>query len=178
MECNALPNHGPTSPPVRTIYNALGTRTRTQNHDLLRAKTIHPRRHAGAGGQTGLTGTTMSLIAKRAEASPGIIYHYFAGKDEILHTLFEQIFDEFAASVVTPEVLALPWQERYVQVWLRTFHFFAAHPHQTAYYEQYKNSAHADYDFDDVGNEHMMALIAAVQVDIAAGHVLASRRCP
>ncbi|MEZ4831424.1 MAG: hypothetical protein R2873_05360 [Caldilineaceae bacterium] len=76
--------------------------------------------------------------------------------------------------MVTPEVLALPWQERYVQVWLRTFHFFAAHPHQTAYYEQYKNSAHADYDFDDVGNEHMMALIAAVQVDIAAGHVLAS----
>ena len=122
--------------------------------------------------ETGLTGTTMSLIAKRAEASPGIIYHYFAGKDEILHTLFDQIFDEFAEAIVAPELLDLPWQERYLQVWLRTFHFFAAHPQKTAYYEQYKNSAYADYNFEAVDNTHMMALVAAVQGDIAAGHIV------
>ncbi|MBI1296410.1 TetR family transcriptional regulator [bacterium] len=123
--------------------------------------------------ETGLTGTTMALIAKRAEASPGIIYHYFASKDEILHTLFNQIFDEFAAAIVSPELLDLPWQDRYCEVWLRTFHFFAAHPHKTAYYEQYKNSAYADYNFDAIDNEHMMALVGAVQADIAAGHILA-----
>jgi TetR/AcrR family transcriptional regulator, repressor of fatR-cypB operon len=122
--------------------------------------------------ETGLTGTTMSLIAKRAEASPGIIYHYFASKDEILHTLFDQIFEEFAKAIVAPELLDLPWQERYLQVWLRTFNFFAAHRQKTAYYEQYKNSAYADYNFEAVDNAHMMALVAAVQGDIAAGHVV------
>jgi TetR/AcrR family fatty acid metabolism transcriptional regulator len=33
----------------------------------------------------GLLNTTISLIARQAKSSPGIIYHYFESKNDIIH---------------------------------------------------------------------------------------------
>ena len=45
----------------------------------------------------GLLRTSISKISKRAKSSPGLVYHYFESKDEIMDTLFMNIFSEMMA---------------------------------------------------------------------------------
>jgi len=71
----------------------------------------------------GLLKTTISKISKRAKSSPGIVYHYFESKDEIMDTLFINIFSEMMAYVLDDEVLERPVLERYKRLWLRKYHY-------------------------------------------------------
>ena len=100
----------------------------------------------------GLTGTTIALIAKRAQASPGIIYHYFASKDEIIATLYAQIETDFVEALLAEQVLDLPWSERMPRLFLKTFDHFVEHPLALSFHEQYKNSAYHKIDDETAGD--------------------------
>ena len=117
----------------------------------------------------GLTGTTIALIAKRAQASPGIIYHYFASKDEIIATLYAQIETDFVEALLAEQVLGLPWSERMPRLFLKTFDHFVEHPLALSFHEQYKNSAYHKIDDETAGDGVMAPLARALQDDIAHG---------
>lgn len=124
--------------------------------------------------ERGLLGTTISQIAKRAEASPGIIYHYFENKDDLIHALHDKIQQEFLAALLSDVNLARPWQPRLTAVWLNAFHYFVQHPRQTLFLEQYKNSSfHSDHDTDWTasGDERLQQLIITIDADMRAGEI-------
>lgn len=89
----------------------------------------------------GLTGFSIGKLAKRAEASPGIIYHYFESKDVLIHTLYREVLTKLTHTF-SENIYALPPAERLKAMWLSTFDFHARHPQETVFLEQYKHSAY------------------------------------
>ncbi len=89
----------------------------------------------------GLTGLSIAKLAKRATSSPGIIYHYFESKDALIHTLYREVLAKLTQTF-TEDIYALPPLERLKALWLSTFDFYAHHPQETVFLEQYKHSAY------------------------------------
>jgi AcrR family transcriptional regulator len=71
----------------------------------------------------GLLNTSISKIAKRAQASPGIIYHYFESKNAIMQTLYANVFGEMMAYVMDDRILEMPIEERYSTATIRKKRF-------------------------------------------------------
>lgn len=130
-----------------------------------------PRKILGATlslvSENGLTGLSIAKIAARAGASPGIIYHYFEGKDALIHALYGLVLERYTQALgeVVYELTAL---ERLKRLWHHTFRFYADHPEETVFLEQYKNSvyyAERDKNLD----APLTRLIRTVEADIAGG---------
>lgn len=49
----------------------------------------------------GFEATTMRQIAERAECSIGLTYRYFGGKDELVSSLYRELFDSFESEFAT-----------------------------------------------------------------------------
>lgn len=90
----------------------------------------------------GLRGTTISQISKAANMSSGIIYHYYASKEEIIHQLYKQVEDEYRSCVMRRKPLELPIAECYKSIWLSTYDFAISEPIKMAFIERYHNSAY------------------------------------
>lgn len=116
----------------------------------------------------GLNGLRISYIAQQAKCSPGIIYHYFQSKDEIILSLGEMILAEFGRALNVDHLLTLTPFERLKQAWLNTFHYFVAHPDKTIFLEQFKNSSY--YNDESFGPD-FEKLIVALNEDIAHGRL-------
>ena len=121
----------------------------------------------------GLLGTSVSKIAKQAKASPGIIYHYFASKDEIMHTLYLNIFKELMDALLDDVLLKRSCLERLKTIWLRRFHFHIDNPAKTKFIEQYKNSTYFTPEQEQVTNELLIGLVMMIQGDIERGEIKA-----
>ena len=87
----------------------------------------------------GFEHTPMSLIVKHSGASAGIIYHYFASKDELIQVLYRRTKSELSRAILSANVQDLPLGKRFPQLWIRAFHFYATHPYETAFLEQYES---------------------------------------
>jgi AcrR family transcriptional regulator len=118
--------------------------------------------------QHGLTGLRISHIAHQADCSPGIIYHYFESKDEIILSLGKMITAEFGQALNVDYLVTLPPFERLKQGWLNTYRYFVANPDKTLFLEQFKNSP---YHNDESLGPDFEKLIAALNTDIANGHL-------
>ena len=88
----------------------------------------------------GFHGAPMALVAKRAGVSAGIIYHYFASKEDLIHALYQRVEGEFKRALVAGNPQALPLAGAFRQIWLNGYHFYRAHPHEARFFEQYKHS--------------------------------------
>jgi AcrR family transcriptional regulator len=121
----------------------------------------------GLVSEHGLTGLSIAKIAARANASPGIIYHYFEGKDALIHALYGRVLERYAQGL-GEAVYELSALARLKRLWHHTFRFYADHPEETVFLEQYKNSAY--YAQRDPALDAPLArLIETVQADIAGG---------
>ena len=121
--------------------------------------------------ERGLLNTTVALIARQAKSSPGIIYHYFESKEQILHSLYENILHEYAGALMAGDPLAQDALGRYKTIWLKTYGYFVSHPKQASFLEQYKSSAYAQFNQSVESDPHLAPLIQAVRRDIASGLV-------
>lgn len=121
----------------------------------------------------GLLNTSISKISKRAKSSPGIVYHYFESKDEIMDTLFINIFREMMDTIMDETVLELPVLERYKRLWLRKYRYHYNNPARTAFLEQYKNSAYYTAEQQQRSQQFMSGLATMGQQDIEQGLVMA-----
>jgi AcrR family transcriptional regulator len=88
----------------------------------------------------GFQHTPMSLIVKHSGASAGIIYHYFTSKDELIQVLYRRVKAELGRALLSSDIQSLPLGERFLQLWIRAFHFYATHPYETAFLEQYESA--------------------------------------
>jgi len=120
----------------------------------------------------GLLKTTISKISKRAKCSPGIVYHYFESKDEIMETLFISIFREMMGYILDDAVLERPILERYKALWLRKYHFHFNNPAKTVFIEQYKNSSYYTEEQEQETQRMMSGLMRMGQHDIDLGLVV------
>jgi TetR/AcrR family transcriptional regulator, repressor of fatR-cypB operon len=117
----------------------------------------------------GLLNTTISLIAKQAASSPGIIYHYFASKDDIVHSLYEVVLKQYTQAMMQANPLALDRFEWFKQLWLTTFHYFVDHPKHASFLEQYKNSTYGQHKQSIESDENLSLLVQVIQEDINQG---------
>jgi AcrR family transcriptional regulator len=81
----------------------------------------------------------MSLIAKRARASAGIIYHYFDSKEDLLSSLYLQIKGELGRAIVAADNAQQPLAKRFQTLWLSMFQYCLDHPREMAFLEQYES---------------------------------------
>lgn len=120
----------------------------------------------------GLIKTSISKISKRAKSSPGIVYHYFESKDEIMDTLFISIFSEMMAYILEDVTWQQPVLERYKDLWLRKYHFHINNPAKTTFIEQYKNSSYFTQEQEEASQREMLELFKMAQNDIEQGVVI------
>jgi AcrR family transcriptional regulator len=89
--------------------------------------------------QHGFQHTPMSLIVKHSGASAGIIYHYFDSKDDLIQALYRRVKSELGRAILATDVEHLPLAERFPVIWLNAFHYYATHPAETAFLQQYES---------------------------------------
>lgn len=53
--------------------------------------------------EEGAEAVSVRRITKEIDYSPGIVYHYFSGKEEILHTLLLEGYRRILSSIPRPE---------------------------------------------------------------------------
>lgn len=118
--------------------------------------------------QYGLSGIRISHIAEQASCSPGIIYHYFSSKEEIILTLGNKVMSGWWQALDLETLLTLSPFDRLKRMWLNTFYFFVNHPNETIFLEQFKNSPIHEKSPDD---ENKNNLIQLLEEDIAQGYL-------
>ncbi len=91
--------------------------------------------------ERGFRQTPMSLIAKQAGASAGIIYHYFESKDELIRELYRYVKADLSRVILAVDKQDQPFPQRFLTLWLSTFRYCTSHPYETAFLEQYETSA-------------------------------------
>ena len=92
--------------------------------------------------ERGFHNAPMSVLAKRSGASPGVIYHYFPSKDDLIHAVYErvastkhEVFFEGVSADESP-------REALLRVWLNAYHFYRTHRKETRFLDQYLNSSY------------------------------------
>ena len=93
--------------------------------------------------ERGFHDAPMSLLSQRSGASAGVIYHYFASKEEIIQALYEQI-----RSLKTETLLGgfSPDQdprESFLQGFLNFYDFYRKYKGEMRFYEQYEHAGFA-----------------------------------
>lgn len=119
----------------------------------------------------GFHNTPMSLIAKEAGVSTGTIYHYFAGKDELIFELYREIkLDLFR--IISVGVTKQPsLREGFLQLWNNYVHYYIQHPRETAFLEQFENSPYSKPDHQEIFAEEIAQYVKFVKGGIEEGLV-------
>src|ERR1700744_4629996 len=90
--------------------------------------------------ERGFHDAPMSLLAKRSGASPGVIYHYFPSKDDLIHAVYQRV------KALKHEVLPKGYndemtpREAFVLLALNTYRFYRTHRREARFMDQYTNS--------------------------------------
>jgi TetR/AcrR family transcriptional regulator, repressor of fatR-cypB operon len=82
----------------------------------------------------------MSLISKRSGASAGVIYHYFASKEEIIQALYDRIHALKRSKFLqgySPEMEA---KEAFIHLWMNWYAFYREHLREMHFVEQYQHA--------------------------------------
>jgi AcrR family transcriptional regulator len=97
----------------------------------------------------GLHDAPMSALAKRSGASPGVIYHYFSSKDDVIRAVYERV------EMVKHEALFRGYSERMaarealLHIWLNAYDFYRTHAKEARFLEQYRSSPYCKSSMQD-----------------------------
>ena len=90
--------------------------------------------------ENGFHNTPMSLIAKQAGVSAGIIYHYFESKEDLINQLYKEIEAKLSQALLGVKLDQLEGMALLKELWLDVYAYYVDHPNETLFLEQYKNS--------------------------------------
>lgn len=95
--------------------------------------------------QYGLEGTRIQNISELAGLSPGALYRYFDGKDDLMLACFTHV-DRQAAAIfehmkLDPQTMRSDPIGAVKSLWLPYFRFWVAHPDETIFYHRFRDSA-------------------------------------
>ena len=122
--------------------------------------------------ERGFHDTPMSLIAKNAGVSVGIIYHYFENKEELIHELYRS--QKLKITLIMLDDLTdidVAIDEFFVNMWIRTVQYYKEHPDETNFMEQYAHSPLLKQDFEAEYFEIMKPLVAIMEKAIEEGNI-------
>ena len=78
----------------------------------------------------------MSLIAERAGASPGVIYHHFRSKQQIIHDLYQQVHADQVAGYLKGYRPGMEAREAFLHVWKNVYAYCRKHVREMRFLEQ------------------------------------------
>lgn len=95
--------------------------------------------------QYGLEGVRIQNVSELAGISPGAIYRYFDGKEQLLVECFTYV-DKQAAAIFehlkfNPLAMLADPMEAVRGLWLPYFRFWTSHPDETVFYYRFRDSA-------------------------------------
>ena len=90
--------------------------------------------------ERGFHDAPMSLVAKRAGTSAGIIYHYFSSKDELIGALYLHVKAKMGRFLIEGEVIGMPAEQAFKKVWMNAYHFYRTHQQEMKFLDQFENS--------------------------------------
>jgi AcrR family transcriptional regulator len=113
--------------------------------------------------ERGFHDTPMSMIAKRSGVSTGIIYHYFSGKEELIHELYREIKLRMLHTVSEGFQEPAAYRERFLVLWRNLVDYHVDHPTETKFLEQFENSPYYKPDWQAAFADDMAPLLAFFQ---------------
>lgn len=95
--------------------------------------------------QYGLEGMRIQNVSDLAGISPGALYRYFEGKNQLIVECFTYV-DRQAAAIFEqckfdPSAMVADPMEAVKCLWLPYFRFWTAHPDETVFYHRFRDSA-------------------------------------
>lgn len=90
--------------------------------------------------ERGFHDAPMSLVAKRAGTSAGIIYHYFPSKDELIRALYLHVKAKMGRFLIEGDVVGMPPEQAFRRVWMNAYRFYRNHHKEVKFLDQYENS--------------------------------------
>lgn len=90
--------------------------------------------------ERGLHDAPMSVLAKRSGASPGVIYHYFPSKDDLIHAVYERVSLVKRGAILSGYSETMTPREAFLQSWMNAYRFYRTHLRETRFLDQYLNS--------------------------------------
>src|ERR1700757_2618763 len=71
--------------------------------------------------ERGLHDAPMSAVADRSGASPGVIYHYFPSKDDLIRSLYKRVAATKRAALLEGYSEEIPPREALLKIWLNAY---------------------------------------------------------
>jgi TetR/AcrR family transcriptional regulator, repressor of fatR-cypB operon len=90
--------------------------------------------------ERGFHDAPMSLLAKRSGASAGVIYHYFASKDEVIHAVYVHVKSMKRQSMLEGQIENASFEQAYLQMYVNIYNFYRTHLRETRFLDLYENS--------------------------------------
>lgn len=90
--------------------------------------------------ERGFHDAPMSLLARRSGASPGVIYHYFPSKDELIRAVYERVKSIKREVFFAGYDEKTPPREALLRIWMNAYRFYRMHRKETRFLDQYLNS--------------------------------------
>lgn len=87
--------------------------------------------------ERGFHDAPMSVLARRAGASAGVIYHHFRSKDEIIQALYGRVSALKYASIFAGYSPELDPHEAFLLLWTNAYTFHREHRQELRFLEQY-----------------------------------------
>jgi len=109
----------------------------------------------------GFHNTPMSAIARESGVSTGIIYHYFANKDDLILELYKEIKIKMIRVVLESYSNQVPYKERFLLVWNHLIRYYINHPKDVNFLEQFENSPYNDPNFQEVFRDELTPFITS-----------------
>lgn len=88
----------------------------------------------------GLHDAPMSVLAKRSGASPGVIYHYFPSKDDVIRAVFERVETIKHEAFFRGYSDRMSAREALLHIWLNAYDFYRTYAKEARFLEQYLSS--------------------------------------
>ena len=90
--------------------------------------------------ERGFHDSPISIIAKEAGVSIGIIYHYFNNKEELIANLYSKLKLDFAHAIVQGYSEEDQAKKNLHKFWMNTITYLQKHPDEANFMEQYDHS--------------------------------------
>jgi len=98
----------------------------------------------------------MSVLAKKSGASPGVIYHYFPSKDELIHAVYQRVVAVKHQACFRGYSDRMSAREALLQIWLNTYDFYRTHKKEARFLDQYLNSGYCKAADEDEALDPVM----------------------
>ena len=88
----------------------------------------------------GLHDAPMAVLAKKSGASPGVIYHYFPSKDDLIRAVYDRVERQKHEALFKGHSERMSAREALLHIWLNAYDFYRTQKREARFLEQYLSS--------------------------------------